>query len=59
MNKTFNVAECAYSIGRLTIVINGTRYTYTVSPYVADKFNRMVKRNRGRAVALLRGREIA
>lgn len=57
-NPDFIVKVCSYAAGRFRIAINGKKYEYEVSPYMADKFKRALKYNRGRAVALIRGHEV-
>ena len=46
---------CYTSYGELTVGINGERYLYDeVSPYAFERFRRMLRRNKGRALAYLK-----
>lgn len=56
--KTFAVAPLYYYAGRFGVIVNGERYEYAVSPYIAEKFRILLQYNKGRALALLRGLEV-
>jgi hypothetical protein len=52
------VAYRYYYAGRLGVMVNNKPYEYTVSPYTAHKFEVLLKYNKGRALALIRGKEV-
>ena len=54
----FTVRYRYYYAGRLGVMVNGKPYEYAVSPFWARKFEVMSQFNKGRALALLRGKEV-
>jgi len=45
-------------VWELHVTIDGKPYVYhDVSPFIADRFHRLARRNRGRALAFLRGKK--
>jgi len=53
------IHKLSYSAGRLLVAIGNKIYEYEVSPYIVNKFQTLLKYNKGRALALLRGNEVA
>lgn len=57
--KTFTVTILSYSShNKLKIDINGRRYEYNISPFLYEKFELLLTKNKGRALSLIKGLEI-
>ena len=58
MGKKLDVQVASYCAGILGVMVNGKRYEYDVSPFIAEKFEQRLKHNKGRAMAMLKGKEL-
>ena len=59
MSEELKVQTIMYSNWRLKVAINGKRYEYRdISPWVFEHFEMLLRYNKGRALAFIRGRSI-
>ena len=53
-----DVRVVSYIGNTLTIILDSRRYCYEVSPYIYEHFEALLRHNKGRALAYIRGAEV-